>query len=253
MDTTTTEEARITVNGAPITQTQINEEVQHHPSENLPSAKQDAMQALVIRELLLQEARQKKIHGETEETTIETLLEKEIEIPEPDKKTCKRYYEQNKKHFQTSPLFEISHILFKAGETAQKKAEDILLKIKKTPECFADMAKKHSACTSAADGGFMGQVSKGQTTEDFESALFQMKKEEISTTPVETQFGFHIIKVHECSTGERLPLEAVEKWIRDYLRQSSWQRAVNHYIQILIQKAEINGLTLNAAETPLMQ
>ena len=89
------EKARITVNGAAITIAQINEETQYHPSVSLKEAKNAAMQALVVRELLIQKAVNNNIEENTEEATISVLLENEIDVPEPDLESCRNYYEQN--------------------------------------------------------------------------------------------------------------------------------------------------------------
>ena len=91
----------IEVNGVKITSDEINAEVQYHPAESLFSAKYEAMRALVIRELLLQRASELGLCQRDEaiknpDPIIETLLSQEINIPEADQETCRRYYENNK-------------------------------------------------------------------------------------------------------------------------------------------------------------
>src|SRR5690606_33662397 len=99
----------------------------------------------------------------------------------------------NKKKFITSPLFDVAHILYLAPPenanlraVAKKKAKETIEALQKNPESFEDFARLHSACSSAKEGGRLGQISKGQTMPGFETALFTMKEGEISQEPVET-------------------------------------------------------------------
>lgn len=262
---TTAEAPWITVNGMGITTNQINAEVQYHPAEKFSDAREMAMRALVVRELLLQEAQSKGIFEDRcsikdEQAVIDELLKREVQVPEPDKESCERYYKSNKQRFVTSPLFQVSHILFSAPvdeaaarETAKSKAEEVLAVLKKTPDLFSDLAKEYSSCSSAKEGGRLGQVSKGQTTAEFETALFKMQKGETSPKPVATRYGYHIIRVHERAEGNEMPFEAVQEWVADYLKQSVWQRAVSQYIGVLAGRSDIKGFKLKASETPLVQ
>lgn len=255
----------ITVNGLHITIEQINEEVQYHPAETLVDAKNDAMRALVIREILIQEAvRQGLCERDNAvsnaEAVIEELLKREIDIPEADVNICKHYYESNQNRFYTAPLFEVSHIFFPAppGDTearhkARHKAKNVLAQLTEQPALFEKMAKEYSACESAKQGGHLGQITKGQTVPAFEAALNKMQAGELSAAPVESEVGFHIIKVHEREDGRLLPFENVKDWIADFLKQQSWQRGVSQYIQILAGNADISGYQLKSSDTPLVQ
>lgn len=259
------EDARITVDGIAISQAQINEEVQYHPADKLMDAKHEAMQALVVRELLLQEAVRQGLCDRDGAITkaddvIEQLLSTEIKVPEPDDVSCSRYFENNQRRFATAPLFEVSHIFFPAPpsekiarERAKGKAVDSLEKINANPYCFNEIARKESSCSSSVKGGHLGQISKGQTVPAFEAAVMTMEKGQISSVPVETEVGFHIIKIHERIDGKNLPFETVKDWIAHYLSQQSWNNAVSQYVQILAGKAKISGFDLKSADTPLVQ
>ena len=260
-----TKDYRITVNGVGISQEQINSEVQYHKAESLPKAKQEAMKALVVRELLLQQAAaldlcDKAVPVKQQEDIIEQLLERELNVPDPDAETCQRYYENNRQRFYTAPLFDVSHIFFpsppddkKALEKSRKAAENILKKIEKKPQDFEKLAKEYSACSSASEGGRLGQISTGQTVPAFEAALLEMGRENISLGLVESEVGFHIVKIHDWVAGKELPFEAAEKWIASYIKQQSWNRALHQYIQILAGDAEIEGFELQSADSPLVQ
>lgn len=255
----------ITVNGIKITPDQINAEVQYHPAENLVDAKYKAMQALVIRELLIQQAVKRGLcsgdrGGESPDDVIDRLLEQEITVPEPDRETCERYYKNNQRRFHTAPLFEASHILYLAPpedkaacERAKSAAEKALSSIRANPGIFEAIAQSESACPSGKTGGNLGQISKGQTLPAFEAALFAMQEGGLSPEPVLTDVGYHIIRLHRRIDGQLLPFEAVADWIADHLKKESWQRAFSQYIQILAGEAKISGFRLAGADTPLVQ
>lgn len=255
----------ITVNGIKITPEQINAEVQYHPASSLLDAKYKAMQSLVIRELLIQQAVKVGLYEadksrDTPDEVIDKLLEQEISVPEPTLQECERYYSNNLKRFHTSPLFEVSHILYlsppedeDARTRARNLAEKALSSIRSNPEMFEVIARSESACPSAKLGGSLGQISKGQTLPAFEAALFSMKEGDFSEEPVLTEVGYHIIRLHRRTEGQLLPFDSVAQWIADHLKKNSWQRAFSQYIQILAGDAKISGFRLQGAETPLVQ
>ncbi len=257
----------ITVNSVKITPEAVNAEVQYHPANNLFDAKYEAMQALVIRELLLQRAvelglcdRAEAEDSDNLDAVFETLFEKEIILPDSDEETRQRFYENNKKQFFTSPLFEAAHILYlapmedeEASELALNHVQNAFARIQKDPSCFEDIAKAESACSSAKMGGHLGQVTKGQTTPIFETALFAMNDGDISIQPIKSEYGYHLIKVYKRIEGKQLPFEVVQEKIEDDLRRQSWQRAFSQYIQFLAGEAEISGFQLKKSDTLLVQ
>jgi peptidyl-prolyl cis-trans isomerase C len=190
-----------------------------------------------------------------EEALIRTVVEQEVTIPEPDQEACRRYYEQNRKVFRSPAIYEAAHILFAArrddveafarAEEAASAALDVL---KGNPESFADLAKVHSACPSAAQGGNLGQLTRGDTTPEFEAALMVLPVGAISSEPVATRYGLHIIRLKRRIDERQLPFELVADRIADYLRESVMRRATAQYIARLVSRANITGVTLYGAE-----
>lgn len=86
--------------------------------------------------------------------------------------------------------YRVAHILV----TAKHEAEDILRKLTAKPEDFESMARKHSNCSSAPNGGDLGDIKIGKADPDFEEASISLKIGEISKQPVRTRFGYHLIK-----------------------------------------------------------
>jgi peptidyl-prolyl cis-trans isomerase C len=256
----------ISVNGTVIPRATIAREVQHHPAPRPIDAWQAAARALVVRELLLQEARRLAIAAEPradgagrreteEEALIRALYEREVTTPEPDLDACRRYYEHNRKAFRSATLYEPAHILFavrrdrpKAFGQARAAADAVLAELAQAPSRFGELARRHSACPSASQGGNLGQISAGQTTPEFEQALTALAPGAISPEPVETRYGLHIIRLDRRIEGRELPFERVADRIADYLRESVARRATAQYLARLVSRAEITGIALAGAE-----
>jgi peptidyl-prolyl cis-trans isomerase C len=255
----------ICVDGVTIPRDAIARETQSHPAAKLLLAWHAAARALVIRELLLQEARRLAIEAtpmhddagrrETEEEAlIRELIDREVVTPEPDEETCRRYYAQNRARFRSSTIFEAAHILFAADErkpevfaAAQRAAESLLADLRAAPRRFAELARTHSACPSAAQGGNLGQVSAGQTTPEFEEALQALSPGELTPVPVTTRYGLHIIRLDRKIDGRELPFEAVAAEIADHLRRSVRRRASAQFVARLVSRAQISGIALEGA------
>ncbi len=119
----------------------------------------------------------------------------------------KKYYDENASKFQGSEQRRASHILIAFGvsatpeqkQQAKAKAEEILAEIKKSPKSFESLAIKNSQDPgSAVKGGDLGSFGRGAMVKPFEDAAFSMKVNEVSSL-VESEFGYHIIKVTEIS------------------------------------------------------
>ncbi len=261
----------VVVNGVTIPRADIAREAQHHPAANAAAALEEAARALAIRELLLQEARHLNLQPEPvedeagrietdEEAMIRGLVEREVQTPASDEEVCRRYYESNPRRFMSPDIYEVSHILIQAPHTdadafqkARAHAQELALILLKTPGAFADLARQHSACPSAEQGGNLGQISTGQTTPEFEAALAGMAPGTVSTTPVETRYGFHVIRLERRHEGRLLPFELVRERIAEYLDTAVRQRAMAQYIAVLAGRSEISGVDLCAGKSMLVQ
>jgi peptidyl-prolyl cis-trans isomerase C len=256
----------VSVNGKTVSPAAITREIQNHPAARPADAWQAAARALVIRELLLQEAGRLGVGAETmtdedgrretdEEALIRALVEQEIVTPEPDEASCRRYYDQNQNRFRSADIYEASHILFAAREDdpvsfgeAQIQAKAALAELASHPERFGELAATCSACPSAAQGGNLGQLTAGQTTPEFERALFALEPGSVCESPVPTRYGVHIIRLDRKVAGRQVPFELVAEKIADYLRDSVHHRATAQYIARLVSRATIVGVSLEGAE-----
>jgi len=262
---------KISVNGVSIPEADVLAEAQNHPAENPGGALRAAAEALVIRELLWQEAKRLDVDAssardqagrvETErDAAIRLLVDREVQAPLATEEECRRYYDRHPEKFRTEPLFEARHILVAAPEsdrearaTARERATDLCNVLRQRSARFSELAREYSACSSREQGGNLGQLTKGSTVEEFEQALANMREGEISSVPVESRFGFHVIALDRRIEGRQLPFEMVAERIAAWLEASAWSKAVSQYISVLAGRADIEGISLNGADGPLVQ
>lgn len=246
----------ISVNGIEITDSAIEKELPHHQKAENPL--KQSVHELVLRTLLLQEADRLGIAGEDDDARVEALFGKEIHVPEADEAACEAYYRGRPELFTHGELVEARHILFQVTPTLSLEflrttAESVLEEVKANPERFTELAITYSNCPSGAVGGSLGQLSRGQTVPEFERFVFRLQEGEIGSRLLETRFGLHIVQVMKHIPGILVPFEAVKAQIAETLSRQSWQRAVHQYLQILVGKADIQGVTLEGAESALVQ
>jgi peptidyl-prolyl cis-trans isomerase C len=261
----------VSVNGVAIARAAIARETQNHPAAKPIEAWQAAARALVVRELLLQEARRLGMtpdpatddegRRETEEEAlVRGLVEREVKTPEAETEACRRYFAFNRERFRTPDLFEVRHILLAAAPQdargrveAAARAQALIAEIRKEPGSFAALAAAVSACPSGTTGGSLGQIGPGQTVAEFEAALGALPVGEVAPEPVETRYGFHIVHVNRRIQGRELPFEIVQPRIAAWLGDRVRHAAIRQYIGILAGRAEIAGIDLAAHASPLVQ
>ncbi|MEJ1126257.1 SurA N-terminal domain-containing protein [Variovorax sp. CCNWLW225] len=164
-----------------------------------------------------------------EQASIEYLVldleaaKKNVSVNEADLKT---YYEQNKARFGTKEERRASHILITAPasasaadrEKAKAKAEQLLAEVKKAPTTFADVARKNSQDPGSAEkGGDLDFVTRGAMVKPFDDAMFALKKGDISDV-IETEFGYHIIRLTDIKPAVVPPFEQVRATIESDVR-----------------------------------
>jgi peptidyl-prolyl cis-trans isomerase D len=141
----------------------------------------------------------------------------------------KAWYDGHKDRILQPEERRASHILIAASskdekEKAKARAEELLKEIQKTPTSFADLAKKNSQDPgSAAKGGDLGFFGRGMMVKPFEEAAYKLKEGEISGV-VESDFGFHIIKVTGIHAAKEKPLAEVKTEIEDELKKTAASR-----------------------------
>jgi peptidyl-prolyl cis-trans isomerase C len=261
----------VSVDGVDIPHEAISAEAQQHPAASAAEAYREAARALVVRELLLAEARRLGLAAEPardergrretdEDALISALLDREVKTPRADSAACRRHYDAYPSRFTSETIFEARHILIAAAPEdaearprAQSLAASLIAELEDDPSRFSALALEFSACPSKAQGGNLGQLTKGSTVVEFEAALARLGAGQLHPTPVASRFGYHVIRLDRVIPGDRLPFEVVEQKIAAYLEASSWSRAVSQYIGILAGKAEIRGIDIGGVQGALVQ
>ena len=250
----------IRVNDRCIKEDEILREMQYHPAGDADAARRAAAQWLVIRALLLDRARALRIDEEDDADTVQAVIEREIDIPEPAEAECRRYYDNNKARFASPDLVEAAHILLPAAPDdgsqraeAEARAGELIGVLGQAPERFGELARAHSACDSRQNDGRLGQLARGDTVPEMETFLFNLEEGQLSPVPVKTRYGVHVVRVDKRLPGRLLPYEAVAEKVADYLKDASWRRAFRQYVQLLAGDAQISGFDIAAADSPLVQ
>ena len=180
---------------------------------------------------------------------INKLMEGEVaSLPEATDAQVREFYDKNPDKFKQDETVRASHILIpvdaKADDAARKAARakaDAIARKAKGGEDFAQLARENSSDGSAANGGDLGPMRRGQTVANFDKALFAMQPGQISDV-VDTEFGFHIIKVTEKTPPSTVPFEQVSPRIRDFLTEQQKQDKAQAFIEALKKKYKVEVL-----------
>jgi peptidyl-prolyl cis-trans isomerase C len=169
-----------------------------------------------------------------------------IKVTEED---AKNYYSENKSKFEMPEQVRASHILItsdtkdpnidpnQAKAAAKAKAEDLLKQIKAGAD-FAELAKAYSDCPSSKKGGDLDFFNKGQMVPAFEEAAFALKPGQVSDV-VETQFGYHIIKLTDHKDPNLTPFEQAKEDIIRILTLTKQSEFAEEYVASLKANAKI--------------
>jgi len=157
----------------------------------------------------------------------------------------KSFYDKNPQLFEQPEQVKASHILIKveAGATDAQKAEarkkimSVQQKVK-NGEDFATLAKTYSEGPSAPNGGDLGYFRRGQMVKPFEDAAFSLKINETSDI-VETQFGYHLIKVVDKKPAKKMDYAEVKDQLNDHLKKQKMDAEAGVYIDSLRKDAKI--------------
>lgn len=226
-----------------VTDTEVNarldEVKKQFPSED------EFKKALASRSMTVDTLRQEA----KQEMTLSRLVEGEVKsLIKVEERDIKDFYDKNPERFQQPEAVRASHILIKlepnATEAQKKEArakiEGVLKQVKSGGD-FAALAKQHSQDGSAPQGGDLNFFSRGQMVPPFEQAAFAMGAGETSGV-VESQFGYHIIKVTEKRPARAVPLAEVAPQIGQFLTMQQQQEKTENFIKGLKAKSKVEIL-----------
>ena len=175
------------------------------------------------------------------------VVKKGISVAEQD---LRKYYEENISRFSVAEERDARHILIKVDkdaapdirQKAKAKAESLLAEARRNPAAFADLAMKNSQDEgSAAQGGELGFFGRGAMVKPFEDAVYALKPGEISPL-IESDFGYHVIKLESIRGGERKAFEAVRGNIEDDVRRQlatrRWAEAAELFTNTVFEQSD---------------
>ncbi len=174
----------------------------------------------------------------TEQAIREVYLEREVEARITDERLQAMYQE----HLTANPPAEehrARHILLEAEEEARAAIAEL-----DAGADFAEMAKERSTGPSGPRGGDLGYFTAGQMVPEFSQAAAKLEPGQHSPEPVQTQFGWHVIKVEDRRTSAPVTFEEVEQQLREQLARDSVEAVFNDLrdgVEIEIVSKESGG------------
>lgn len=193
---------------------------------------------------------------------IDAWLARHITLPEPDEATCRRYHAAHSARYAQGERVQARHILFAVTEgvdvqALRQRAEQVLIAVRAAPETFAEQARAMSNCPSGADGGVLGWLTAEECAPEFARELFGQDEAQahIGVLPrlVHSRFGLHVVEVLAREPGVLPSFQTVMPAVAQSLRQQAFATALRQYLQLLAGQARVEGVDLEAADTPLVQ
>ena len=252
----------VSVNGKSITQEEVDQELMQAtqgrfnqvPADRQAAFRQQVLQQLIGKELIYDDAKKSGItkseEYKREYKKLEERMKKELAIQVWQKKLLdsikisnkelKDYYKKNIDEFREKESVHARHILVKTEDEAKK----IIAQLKslsgdKLKAKFIELAKKESTGPSGPNGGDLGYFSKGQMVPAFNDKVFSMKKGTITTEPVKTQFGYHVIYLEDKKPSMTRSFDEVKAFIEQRLKMEKFKAVMKKKMDELQKKATI--------------
>lgn len=225
-------------------------------------------------ELLRQEAMRRGLLGpddaaatdgstsEAASAAIEALFAAELEVPEPSDDACRRHFDAQPSRYRSGDRVHARHVLFAVPpgvdvKRLRERAEGTLLQLRVRRDGEADafpaVAAELSNCPSGAQGGDLGWLMRDECAPEFARELFDGVEVGVLPRLVHSRFGLHVVEVLAREAGRSPDFDAVRGAVALTLRQRSFVSALCQYLQLLAGQARLEGVVLDAADTPLVQ
>ena len=198
---------------------------------NNPEGRRAILEQVIANKLFLLDAKRNLMEADPafkeqlnmikDKLLIHFASEKALSLVSVSDAEAKTYYDENSEQFVSGETVNASHILVDNEE----KANALLEKINAGEISFEDAAKQNSSCPSGQNGGNLGDFTRGQMVPEFDSAVFSMQVGEISSAPVKTQFGYHLIKLNSKSEAKTVAFEEMKDRIKAMLLNEKKSKA----------------------------
>jgi len=252
----------VTVNGQAITQQEVDTELMNAtqgrfnqvPADKQAEFRQQVLQQLIGKELIYGDAKKTGVLNSSdykeEYKKLEERMKKELAIQVWQKKLLddlkisqkelKNYYATNKEEFNEKETVHARHILVKTEDEAKAIIAQLKsLSGEKLKAKFIELAKEKSTGPSGPKGGDLGYFAQGQMVPAFNDKVFSMKEGTITLSPVQTQFGSHVIYLEDKKSATTRKFDEVKAFIEQRLKMEKFKTAMKNKMDALQEKATI--------------
>ncbi|GHD68692.1 peptidylprolyl isomerase [Jeongeupia chitinilytica] len=192
------------------------------------------------------------------QSAIEELLARDVVVPEVDEPACRRYFDAHAGDYVVGERVAVRHILFRVTQGVPvpallNQAQQVLQAVLAEPGRMGEQARQYSNCPTGADGGALGWLARGDAVPEFEQRVFGGQTIGVLSQLVRTRYGFHVVAIEAREPGRALDFEQVRQQVSRQLQTGALKRALSQYVQLLAGKAEVEGVELAQADSPLLR
>lgn len=203
--------------------------------------------------------------SDADRQVLEAMVDAAVAVPEPTPAECQRYYEANAAQYVVGQALHLRHILFavtpgvpvQALATHAEKALLELLHKDAAPGRFEALAAELSNCPTSQQGGDLGWVEPQDCAPELARALFHdahaQRSTGVHTALVHSRFGFHIVEILARREGQQKQYTDVQDRIAAQLSLQTRSKAMHQYMSLLVGAAQVEGIELEGADSPLLQ
>ncbi len=237
----------------------VNGVALHAPDEELDAT---TLRQRACTELLRQAAVAAGIRTDSTGDAIEALLDRTLQVPDPSDQACQRHFDAHPQAYGRGERLQLRHVLFAVTpgvdvQALRQRAEALLYELRcadPDSDAFGQAAAHWSNCpTGTTAGGDLGWVSRDDCAPEFAREVFGQDTVGVLPRLVHSRFGLHVVEVRARDAGAAPVFAEVRAAVALTLRQQAWVNALRQYLQLLAGKAQLEGVSLDAADTPLVQ
>lgn len=201
------------------------------------------------------------VMSEAASAAIEALLDRDVPMPTPDEAAARRHYDAHRPRYARGERVLARHVLYAVTPGVEvgalrARAEALLLSLRCADaggESFAAEAARWSNCPSGAHGGSLGWLTREECAPEFARELFGSAEVGVLPRLVHSRHGLHVVEVLQREPGVTPEFEQVRAEVTASLARQAWTTRLRQVLQQLAGRAELHGIELDAAATPLVQ
>ncbi len=179
-----------------------------------------------------------------EELLVNMWMKEQLDNAVVSDSEAKEFYEKNADKFLGKATMHARHILVETEKAAKEIIETLKsLNGEALKNKFMELAKTKSTGPSGPKGGDLGTFTKGQMVPEFSKAAWALDNGQVTTVPVKTQFGYHVIYLETKAEAKPTPYESVKEKIITSLKQQQFAKKISEVAKELKSKAKIVGMT----------